>query len=97
MGRVRNIVTYHGDRMWRQPYDLEVPIRLARDRGVTITSRAGTYPLDAHEDIFMLGIPANVARLESGNVSRRKLSGYARMPVTAMRRPPAAGAATAPE
>lgn len=77
-GRVTNIVTYHGDRMWRQPYDLETLIRLGQ-RGITITSPTGVYRLDVPEDRFQLGILANVARLESDNTSRRKRAGFARL------------------
>src|SRR5262244_92172 len=78
-GRLRNLVVYHGDRMVRQPYDLEVLIRLVTGQGMTITSPTGTRNLDIPEDVFVLGILANVARLESENISRRKKAGFERM------------------
>src|SRR5215472_3945039 len=77
-GQLRNLIVYHGDRMVRQPYDLEVLIRLA-GRGMTITSPTGTRRLDVPEDVAILGILANMARLESENISRRKKTGFARM------------------
>ncbi|MBO0813619.1 MAG: recombinase family protein [Actinobacteria bacterium] len=78
-GQLRNLVTYHGDRMVRQPYDLEMLIRLVRGQGVTITSPTGTRHLDVAEDVAILGILANMARLESENISRRKKAGFERM------------------
>ena len=77
-GQIRNLVVYHGDRMVRQPYDLEVLIRLA-GRGMTIISPTGTRRFDIPEDVAVLGILANMARLESENNSRRKRDGFARM------------------
>jgi site-specific DNA recombinase len=78
IGQLKNLIVYHGDRMVRQPYDLEVLIRLANG-GVTITSPTGTRRLDVAEDVFVLAILANVARLESENISRRKKQGFDRM------------------
>jgi len=77
-GQMKNLITYHGDRMVRQPYDLEQLIRFA-DQGMTITSPTGTRQLDVPEDRFYLRILADIAEMESANTSRRKKAGFERM------------------
>jgi site-specific DNA recombinase len=37
-GEVEAIVVYHGDRLIRQPWDLELLLRLAREKGIQLAS-----------------------------------------------------------
>ena len=78
-GKLDAIVVYHGDQLIRQPWDLEVLLRLARGKGVKLASPTGTRDLGSDEDQFILGIEANMARRESANTSRRKKNQYERM------------------
>jgi DNA invertase Pin-like site-specific DNA recombinase len=77
-GRVDAIAVYHGDRLVRQPMDLEVLLQLARGKGVRLASPAGTRNLDSAEDQFVLSIEAAMARRESANISRRQKARYER-------------------
>ncbi|MFJ8140674.1 recombinase family protein [Streptomyces sp. NPDC096013] len=70
-GEIDGIVVYHGDRMIRQPFDLEKLIFLAESRRLRISSPSGTRDLDSEEDRFILRIEAAQACRESGNTSRR--------------------------
>lgn len=71
-GKINAIVVYHGDRLIRQPRDLEDLIDLSRSRGIRLASPTGTRDLNSDEDQFILGIEANMARRESANISRRQ-------------------------
>lgn len=77
-GRVNAIAVYHGDRLVRQPMDLEVLLALSRGKGVRLGSPAGTRDLDSAEDQFVLSIEAAMARRESANISRRQKARYER-------------------
>jgi len=77
-GRVNAIVVYHGDRLVRQPRDLEDLLDLAHAKGVRLASPTGTRNLDNDDDQFILGIEANMARRESANTSRRMKAGVER-------------------
>lgn len=70
-GQFDAIVVYHGDRLIRQPYDLEMLLGLARDRGLLLASPTGTRNLDSADDRFILRIEAANACRESDNTSRR--------------------------
>jgi site-specific DNA recombinase len=70
-GTVGAIVVYHGDRLIRQPWDLEVLLRLADERGIHLASPTGTRNLDNPDDRFILRIEAAQACRESDNTSRR--------------------------
>jgi DNA invertase Pin-like site-specific DNA recombinase len=70
-GEIDGIVVYHGDRMIRQPWDLEKLIFLAESRRLRISSPSGTRDLDSEDDRFILRIEAAQACRESGNTSRR--------------------------
>ena len=70
-GTIGAIVVYHGDRLIRQPWDLEVLLRLADERGVHLASPTGTRNLDNPDDRFILRIEAAQACRESDNTSRR--------------------------
>src|SRR5688572_12618277 len=49
-GQVGAIVVYHGDRLIRQPWDLELLLRLADDKGILLASPTGERNLDSTDD-----------------------------------------------
>lgn len=65
------IVVYHGDRLIRQPWDLELLLRLAREKGIRLASPTGERDLDNPDDQFILRIEAAQACREVDNTSRR--------------------------
>jgi DNA invertase Pin-like site-specific DNA recombinase len=70
-GRFDAIVVYHGDRLIRQPWDLELLLRIADEKGIRLASPTGTRNLDSADDRFVLRIEAAQACRESDNTSRR--------------------------
>ena len=74
-GSVDSIVVYHGDRLMRQPYDLEKLISAADMKGIRIASVSGTRDLDNPDDRFILRIEVAQACRESDNTSRRTRRG----------------------
>lgn len=70
-GEIDAIIVYHGDRLIRQPYDLERLISIAETKGIRIASVSGTRDLDSPDDRFILRIEAAQACRESDNTSRR--------------------------
>ena len=70
-GEIDAIVVYHGDRLIRQPYDLEKLLNIADSKGVRLASPSGTRNLDNPDDRFVLRIEAAQACRESDNTSRR--------------------------
>lgn len=70
-GEIDAVLVYHGDRLIRQPYDLERLIGIADSKGVRIASPSGTRNLDSADDRFILRIEAAQACRESDNTSRR--------------------------
>jgi DNA invertase Pin-like site-specific DNA recombinase len=77
-GTINAIVVYHGDRLTRQPMDLEILIALSRTRGIKVANSAGVKDLNDDDDQFSLGIEANVYRKESASLSRRRKAQYDR-------------------
>lgn len=77
-GKLDAIIVYHGDRLIRQPWDLEMLLRLAKGKGIHLASPTGTRNLDSDEDQFVLSIEAAMARRESANISRRRKTQYER-------------------
>lgn len=77
-GKLDAIIVYHGDRLIRQPWDLEKLLLLAKGKGIRLASPTGTRNLDSDEDQFVLSIEAAMARRESANTSRRRKTQYAR-------------------
>lgn len=65
------IVVYHGDRLVRQPWDLELLLRLADEKGIRLASPTGERNLDNADDRYILRIEAAGACRESDNTSRR--------------------------
>ncbi|MFJ2002196.1 recombinase family protein [Streptomyces chartreusis] len=74
-GEIDGIVVYHGDRMIRQPFDLEKLIALAESKSLRISSPSGTRDLDSPDDRFVLRIEAAQACREADNISRRVTRG----------------------
>jgi site-specific DNA recombinase len=77
-GKINAIIVYHGDRLTRQPMDLEILIALSRTRGIKLASPTGVRDLNNDDDQFTLGIEANVYRKESASTSRRRKQQYER-------------------
>lgn len=75
-GSVDAIVVYHGDRLIRQPWDLELLLRLADEKGIRLASPVGSRNLDSADDRFILRIEAAQACRESDNISRRTKRGH---------------------
>ncbi|GIH70375.1 site-specific recombinase DNA invertase Pin [Sphaerimonospora thailandensis] len=70
-GEIDAIIVYHGDRLIRQPWDLELLIDLADQRGIRLASPTGDRDLDNPDDRYILRIEAASACRESDNTSRR--------------------------
>ncbi|MFI6337858.1 recombinase family protein [Streptomyces sp. NPDC050535] len=70
-GEIDGLIVYHGDRLIRQPFDLEKLISIAESQALRIASPSGTRNLDSPDDRFILRIEAAQACKESDNTSRR--------------------------
>lgn len=68
---IDGVVVYHGDRLIRQPWDLELLLKLADDRQLALASPSGVRDLNNEDDRFILRIEAAQACRESANTSRR--------------------------
>jgi site-specific DNA recombinase len=77
-GEIQAVVVYHGDRLIRQPWDLELLLNMAREKGVRLASATGERDLDNPDDQFILRIEAAQACRESDNTSRRMKNGNRR-------------------
>jgi site-specific DNA recombinase len=86
-GQVDAIVVYHGDRLIRQPWDLEVLLRLADDRGIRLASVVGDRDLGNTDDRYILRIEAAGACRESDSTSRRQKAHHARRAEQGLHRP----------
>jgi DNA invertase Pin-like site-specific DNA recombinase len=73
------IIVYHGDRLIRQPWDLELLIRLADEKGMHLASPTGERDLDNPDDRYILRIEAAGNCRESDNTSRRLKRHYDRL------------------
>jgi DNA invertase Pin-like site-specific DNA recombinase len=76
-GEIDAIIVYHGDRLVRQPWDLEILLRLADERQLQLASVAGLRDLSSEDDRFILRIEVAQACKESANTSRRVRRGWA--------------------
>ncbi|HEY6116291.1 MAG TPA: recombinase family protein [Candidatus Dormibacteraeota bacterium] len=65
------IMTYHGDRLIRQPYDLELLLNIADTRQVPLASVSGVRDLSNADDRYILRIEAASACRSSDETSRR--------------------------
>jgi site-specific DNA recombinase len=70
-GDVEAVIIYHGDRLIRQPWDLEKLLNLAEGRGIHLASPTGTRNLDNADDRYHLRLDVAHACKESDNISRR--------------------------
>lgn len=70
-GEIDAIIVYHGDRLMRQPYDLEKLLSVAESKGIRLASPSGVRDLDSPDDRFILRIEVAQACRESDNTSRR--------------------------
>lgn len=86
-GKLNGLLVYHGDRLIRQPFDLELLLNLSFSRGVKLASPTGVRDLSNPDDQFVLRIEAAMACRESDNTSRRKKAQYARMRRKGLTRP----------
>jgi DNA invertase Pin-like site-specific DNA recombinase len=77
-GHITAIAVYHGDRLVRHPWDLEVLLDLGEHKGVKLASPTGTRDLGNPEDHFSLRIEAAVYKRESDATSRRRKNQYER-------------------
>jgi len=87
-GTIQRIVVYHGDRLIRHPWDLEVLLDLAESRGIELASPTGTRDLGNRDEHFVLRIEAAMAKRESDSISRRKKAGYERLKIERRLPPP---------
>lgn len=70
-GVIDGIIVYHGDRLIRQPWDLELLLQKADDRRLPLASPSGTRDLNSEDDRFILRIEAAQACRSSADTSRR--------------------------
>lgn len=75
-GVLDGVCVYHGDRLVRQPWDLELLLKLADDKQLPLASVSGTRDLSNPDDQFILRIEAAQACRESANTSRRVRRAY---------------------
>jgi site-specific DNA recombinase len=74
-GAFDGVIVYHGDRLIRQPTDLETLLRISDERHLQLASVSGTRDLQNPDDRFVLRIEAAQACRESDNISRRTRRG----------------------
>lgn len=70
------LIVYHGDRLIRQPWDLELLLRLAYDRKLPLASVSGTRDLGNPDDQYALRIEVAQACKSSEDTSRRVKRGW---------------------
>lgn len=78
-GKLTALIVYHGDRLVRQPWDLEQLLNLADGKGIRLASPTGDRNLDDSQDRIMLRVLTAFACGSSDDTSRRKKTGFARM------------------
>lgn len=70
-GDLDGVLVYHGDRLIRQPWDLERLLKLADDKRFPLASPQGTRDLNSEDDRFILRIEVAQACKASADTSRR--------------------------
>ncbi|MDJ0342510.1 recombinase family protein [Streptomyces sp. PH10-H1] len=70
-GKVRHVLTYHPDRLMRQPRDLEELLQIADDQDITLHGQANQRDLSDPDDRFFLRIEVAHACRSSDDTSRR--------------------------
>jgi DNA invertase Pin-like site-specific DNA recombinase len=78
-GKIDAIVVYHGDRLVRQPWDLEQLLNLADTKGIKLASPTGVRNLDDSQDRIMLRVLTAFACGSSDDTSRRKKDAFTAM------------------
>jgi DNA invertase Pin-like site-specific DNA recombinase len=75
-GEIDSVLIYHGDRLIRQPHDLEKLLSISDSRGVRLASPSGVRNLDSADDRFILRIEVAQACKSSDDTSRRVRRGW---------------------
>lgn len=75
-GEIDGIGVYHGDRLIRQPWDLELLLRIAEQKHLPLASPTGIRDLSSEDDRFILRIEAAQACKASADTSRRVRRGW---------------------
>lgn len=70
-GLVKHLFIYHPDRLMRQPWDLEILLRLVDEHGLMLYGQAGKRDLSNPDDRFILRIEVAHACRSSDDTSRR--------------------------
>jgi DNA invertase Pin-like site-specific DNA recombinase len=70
-GRIRHVLTYHPDRLVRQPRDLEELLQIADDHDITLPGQANRRDLADPDARFFLRIKVAHACRSSDDTSRR--------------------------
>lgn len=70
------VIVYHGDRLIRLPWDLEILLKIADDRHIPLASTTGVRDLSNEDDRFILRIEAAQACKASADTSRRVRRGW---------------------
>lgn len=70
-GEADAVIVYHGDRLIRQPWDLETLLSLADGKGIRLASPSGTHNLDDSDDRYRLRQDVAAACRESDRISER--------------------------
>lgn len=76
-GNVMHVLTYHPDRLMRQPRDLEELLTLADDQDLTLHGQANRRDLSDPDDRFFLRIEVAHACRSSDDTSRRVMDNMA--------------------
>lgn len=77
-GELDVVAVYHGDRLVRQPRDMEDLIDVGSERGITLVSPTGTYNLADPDHQMMLRWIVARAKNEVDHLSRRMKAGHER-------------------
>lgn len=86
-GAIDAVIVYHGDRLLRQPRDLETLIEVAERRRIRIASPTGTRNLDSADDRYILRIEAAGFCRASDDSSRRIRRAHASRAAKGLPRP----------
>lgn len=86
-GRFGAIVTYWGDRLVRQPRDLEDLLDLRDNHSIRVASIAGQYDFDNPDHLMMMRWEVARACNESDTISRRQKAQYVRLHARGLTRP----------
>jgi site-specific DNA recombinase len=71
------VIVYHGDRLIRQPWDLETLLTLADGKGIHLASPSGTRDLDNADHRYQLRLDVAAACRESDRISQRTQDAHA--------------------